>query len=211
MGSLARQGGEQSHKSELGTKWRNHRLNRNYSIEQVAAETGISASYIHKIENAQVKNVSFDILHKLALFYGENIFDNQADRLKKNHFLVRKADWEPVDAGTEGVKLVSLIGCEKHFLTPIISMVEPGCGYTEPYLHKGEEIIYLIKGNVKFTLEDESFLLSAGDSIHFQSTIPHSWVNIGRKTAVMLCVHTSHDFKALGDESIKSKESEPKE
>jgi quercetin dioxygenase-like cupin family protein len=37
----------------------------------------------------------------------------------------------------------------------------------------------LLEGTFKVTIGDQEFILQEGDSIYFDSTIPHSWENIG--------------------------------
>ena len=49
--------------------------------------------------------------------------------------------------------------------------------------HEGEEFIYLLEGEVEFRSPKESFTLKPGDSLHFDASIPHGFVNQNRKIA----------------------------
>lgn len=177
-------------KTLLGQKWKNYRISHGYSIEQVAAETNISASYIQKIENAQANNVSFDILQNLARFYGENILSYYEDHAASLSPLVKKGQGKELSIDLEGVRLNSLVGCHNNRLTAMIYTIQPGFGRMVANAHNGEEIVYMISGQIKFTLGDEPYILSTGDSLHYNSSIPHRWVNIGKADAVMIWVHT---------------------
>jgi len=41
----------------------------------------------------------------------------------------------------------------------------------------GEEIIYVLSGELTISISDELFILSAGDSIHYDALLMHSWRN----------------------------------
>lgn len=47
-----------------------------------------------------------------------------------------------------------------------------------------------MSGEVSLTLEGKTFLLAAGDSAHYQSTVPHSWANPTQSEAVVVWVGT---------------------
>jgi transcriptional regulator with XRE-family HTH domain len=41
----------------------------------------------------------------------------------------------------------------------------------------GEEIIYVLNGELTISISDEQFVLTAGDSIHYDALLIHSWKN----------------------------------
>jgi quercetin dioxygenase-like cupin family protein len=43
--------------------------------------------------------------------------------------------------------------------------------------HPGEELIYLLEGTMRFTVDGQVVDLAAGDSIHFRTDRPHAWSN----------------------------------
>lgn len=183
-------------KSLIGQKWRQYRLSHGYSIEQVANETGISSSYIHKIENAQTKNVSFDILQKLASFYGENILSYYEQHSSAISPMVKRGTGDVLSINLPGVTLHSLTRCADNHLTAMIYTIEPGGGRFEANRHNGEEIIYIISGSLKFILNGEAYMLSQGDSLHFKSHISHEWHNPGKEVTQMLWVYTPDNTSA---------------
>lgn len=76
----------------------------------------------------------------------------------------------------------------------------PGQKRSEVTTHAGEEFLYVIEGEVSLTLEGKSFVLHAGDSAHYQSTVPHSWVNTAKIESVVVwwerrgCSRAGHSF-----------------
>ena len=187
---------EQAHPKEysvskrvLGRKWKESRQKRNYSLEEVANIIGISASYLYKIENEQA-NASFEILQKLANFYGESLLDF-VERSTTDNPVVRKGEGEALEIELPGLKTSSLISKSKHTLSSFLCEVEPHCEHNMDSIHSGEEFVYVLSGKVEFTLnEKESYMLSSGDSICFSSSKPHRWRNISNRTATLLWICT---------------------
>ena len=72
------------------------------------------------------------------------------------------------------------------------AVVRVPAGRTEPLkmsTHAGEELIYILRGSVRFYMEPYSpTVLAEGDSIHFDSLMPHGFISLGDEDAVMLSV-----------------------
>jgi DNA-binding transcriptional MerR regulator/quercetin dioxygenase-like cupin family protein len=160
----------------LGDKWQKHRLKKGLSVSEVAEQIGISPSYLAKIEAAQA-NVSYDILEKLAHFYGENpLYYFKPNFTKSPH--VCTGDEETFTIGLEGVTLSSRSTLPEAEISPMIYDIEPLCGRMASNSHHGEEFVYVLTGTMEYTLNDkEIYLLNEGESIHYFSITPHKWRN----------------------------------
>jgi quercetin dioxygenase-like cupin family protein len=44
-------------------------------------------------------------------------------------------------------------------------------------VHPGEELVLLLEGTMRFTIDAQEYDLEEGDSIHFRTAYPHSWAN----------------------------------
>jgi len=62
----------------------------------------------------------------------------------------------------------------------------PGEGRKFPFSHGGEEFVYVIKGEVLFSLNNQECHLEEGDSMYYRSELNHSWVNPGEEESVIL-------------------------
>ena len=49
----------------------------------------------------------------------------------------------------------------------------------DPMRHSGEELVYVVEGEVRFTVADQVHELGPGDAIHYRTYHPHSWCNVG--------------------------------
>ena len=58
---------------------------------------------------------------------------------------------------------------------------------TRPMEHPGEELVYLLEGELEFDVDGADLhLLGPGDSLHFRTDRPHRWRNPGRQPASAL-------------------------
>ncbi len=172
----------------LSPKWKEYRLSRGYSLEDVASLVGISASYLSKIENQQA-NVSYELLEKLAKFYGQNILYYYKESSSPSH-MVRRGTAETFQIGIEGLTLESVIAQKDSTFSAMIYTTEPGSEHTDDSCHNGEEFVYVLSGKVEFLLDNQSYMLSSGDTLCFRSTIPHRWRNTSSRVARFLWVYT---------------------
>ena len=185
-------------KQVLGERWKNSRIEKGYTLEQVAQAVGVSISYISKIENAQA-NVSFEILQRLAQFYGESVSFYFKSEKKDNGTpsVTRKGEGEKLSIGLRGVSMESL-GLAASNLNINIYTVRPGYGQMIPNQHNGEEIIYVLDGKVTFTLgETDIYEISQGDCVHYPANTRHQWQNNGTVDAVLLWIFNPFSFPNL--------------
>jgi quercetin dioxygenase-like cupin family protein len=80
-------------------------------------------------------------------------------------------------------------------LQSMLITVEPGGGSQESYAHEGEEVLYVIEGEIDMTLDEiDTYRLEPGDAMTFHSTRPHRWTNPGEITAVIVWINTPPTF-----------------
>ena len=65
-------------------------------------------------------------------------------------------------------------------------MVPGASSGDRPLEHPGEELVYLVEGTLEFTVGDQVYTLTPGDSLHFRTVQPHAWRNPGSEDAVAL-------------------------
>jgi quercetin dioxygenase-like cupin family protein len=64
----------------------------------------------------------------------------------------------------------------------------------EPFKHYGEECSTVISGSFTIYVGSEAYELHAGDSITYDSSIPHSWVNHSGHAAEIISAATPPHF-----------------
>ncbi|TYP48143.1 Cupin domain-containing protein [Thermosediminibacter litoriperuensis] len=75
-------------------------------------------------------------------------------------------------------------------LEAMIVYIPPEEGLGSKFSHPGEEFVYVLEGTVIVDIDGNEYLVKAGESIHYPSTIPHSWYNPLKQKAKLLTVLT---------------------
>lgn len=175
----------------LGPRLRRLRLQNKLSLAVVARATGVSLGFLSALERGQM-SASVATLRRLARFYKVNILA-LFDPTESNPRRVRASDRKVVEVGP-GVRM-ELLAWGNTVMEPHLFRIGPGAGSGEAYSHEGEEFLYILRGRLKVALDDgETHELVEGDSFYFESSLPHRWLNPGKKETVVVWVNTPPTF-----------------
>jgi transcriptional regulator with XRE-family HTH domain len=175
---------------KLGPMLRRLRTERELSLSEVAEKAAISVGFLSAIERSNM-TASVATLRKLARFYKINILDlfQPSD---SNPYLVRPAD-RKVLAGGQGVRM-ELLAWGNTAMEPHLFRIAPGAGSGESYSHHGEEFLHVIRGELEIVIGGQKHSLKAGDSLYFDSSMPHEWKNPGKSESSVLWINTPPTF-----------------
>jgi DNA-binding transcriptional MerR regulator/quercetin dioxygenase-like cupin family protein len=176
--------------SAIGSHLRQLRTKRKLSLAEVARAAGISVGFLSAMERSQMSG-SVGTLRKLARFYKTNILDF-FDATGASSRQVQPAKRKVLQAGP-GVRM-ELLAWGNTVMEPHLFRVAPDAGSGDSYTHEGEEFMYVLRGQLSITLEEEEYRLKAGDSFYFESATPHHWKNPGRAETWVLWVNTPPTF-----------------
>lgn len=180
---------------DVGSKIKTIRKKKNMSIASLASQSGISAGMISQIENRKVVP-SITVMWKIAKTLGVNIgyfFDETIDQLPNP--VVRKDERKKI--------LIGKSKCLYEMLTPdlnrkieyLLITLEAKSEKTRDFVnHEGEECGYVIQGVLKVHLQDTVYDLYEGDSISFNSNIPHYFENAGEGKCISIWAMTPPSF-----------------
>lgn len=162
---------------KIGERVRKIRNQRGLTLQDVASYTGFSKALISQIENnvvtppintlskiAKVLNV------KMTYFFEEEIDTNDYHIVKKD--ARRLIFREGVKHGYIYEELANVHGFEN--LEIYMVTIKHIDGDKKLFNHEGYEYLYLAKGGLNLYLNDEIIEMEEGDSIAFNSRIPHS-------------------------------------
>jgi len=184
----------------IGTRLKHARLTKGLSLKQVGAAAGCSESFVSKVEHDHVRP-SLAMLHRLvrvleinvaALFDETQHDDSPVVILGPEARPVIRTD--PLRRG-EGIMLERLIpNARSALLQANIHHVEPGGTSDGKIQHEGEEIGYVLEGELELTVEERVFTLREGDSFYFPSQMAHGYRNVGATLARIVWVNTPPSF-----------------
>jgi quercetin dioxygenase-like cupin family protein len=75
----------------------------------------------------------------------------------------------------------------------LVTLTPTDSTQVEPNQHIGEEILFVLEGEVEVRLLDKTEILNPGDSIYYDSTMPHVVSCHGKEPATMLAVIYAKD------------------
>jgi len=68
--------------------------------------------------------------------------------------------------------------------------IAPGgrSGADVPIRYRGEEVVFGLRGCVRFVVRGQPYRVGPGDTLHLKGSVPHTWENVGKTTARLLMV-----------------------
>lgn len=73
--------------------------------------------------------------------------------------------------------IVSDLLIKTNVMEAMLNVLMPKESMKAPNAHKGEEVHYILQGELQFQVGDKKFNLKEGDTIWFNSAVPHSASN----------------------------------
>jgi len=164
----------------VGERVKELRERKGLSLKEVADLTGFSTALLSQMENHLV-SPSLGTIIKLARALSVKVGDFLGDTKGEPFTIVRKDERKMVSrfASKEGVKYgysYESLGFDKkdRHMEPFIVTLEPATvKAAKTSVHEGEEFIFVLEGEMEVILGSHTDILHPGDSIYYDSTIPH--------------------------------------
>ena len=176
----------------LGEQLRQRRKALGRSLQQVGLACGISISLLSQIERG-LRSISLRTLEALAkelqLPLDTLVRNTQHGKGELDGAVVRAGAHPRIDLSGKGI--------HKENLTPPAATggielyraaIEPGgsSGDALFFTHKGQQVGYLIEGQLELFIQDRLLKLSAGDSFCYDGSTPRCWRNPGQTWTIVL-------------------------
>jgi len=164
----------------VGEKVKILREQKGLSLKELADSTGFSTALLSQMENHLV-SPSLGTIIKLAKALGVRVGDFLGETEGEPFAIVRKDERKTISrfASKEGVKYgysYESLGFEKknRHMEPFIVTLEPATvKASKTSVHDGEEFIFVLEGEMEVILGNHTDILYPGDSIYYDSNIPH--------------------------------------
>lgn len=168
------------------------------SMRALADRIGCSESLISKIENDHVFP-SLPTLHKIAAELGSSIgrlFSGEAgERDYVSHANRRPVISVDAIGRHEGVGIrLEGVALDGELLYASIHVIDAGGSSGGFIQHVGEELAYVLEGEVEFAIGEKVYRVGTHDAIFFPSELPHGYRNPGDRVARILWVNTPPTF-----------------
>lgn len=180
---------------KLGHLIRKRRKKLGLTLKALSDATQVSVGYLSQLERdlaaptlATLSQIASGLDATLEYFVAAPKWSTQASRAgQRVKFSIPGAatEYEAVSAKFPGAELCSYI---IHYPVGYVS---------ETASHEGEEILFVLEGELEQVLGEETFLLKAGDSLHYDGTVPHSCANRSSSTVRVLWTGTLNVFDKM--------------
>lgn len=165
---------------DVGSRLRQLRQERDMSMRALARASGLSTNALSMIERGRT-SPSVSTLYKISEALGVPITAFFRIEPPKQEIVFRKSDDRrrvPFPRGMwEGLGGESFVGG----LEPFLLTLEVGASSGRfGMLHSGHEFVFCLEGTLEYEVEDQRYLLEAGDSLLFAAQLRHRWRNAGK-------------------------------
>lgn len=157
--------------------------------EEFCEKTGVTVEELEAYEKGNL-DFSFSFLYNAARVLGVDVIDLMSG--DSPHL----SDWSIVRKG-EGYSIDRRAAYKYNHLAftfrnkkaePFMVTVEPKKEKPALHAHDGQEFNWIVSGRIKFYIANTEYILEPGDSVYFNSAIPHAMQALDDKSAQFLAV-----------------------
>ncbi len=160
------------------------------TIQEVAEKCGVPVE-----EYIQYESGNFDIpmsfLCNVATVMGvepSELFSGDSPKMS-NYWLVRKGKGAIIERSKAYRYQGLALGFKQAKASPFIVTVEPKVdNIVHLNSHSGQEFNLILKGKLMITIDGRELILGKGDSIYFDSSLPHGMVALNNESAIFLAI-----------------------
>lgn len=99
----------------------------------------------------------------------------------------RQFDYESLAPGYSG----------KHIEPFLVDVYPNRADEAEYSVHQGEEFHYVTEGCLRIMIDGEEYILDTGDSIYFDSSLPHALSSLGKRAKVLAVIYNAENMGHL--------------
>ena len=182
----------------IGQEIHSYRRRRQWSLEQLAEQSGVSRSMISKIERCEAVP-STTVLAKLAEALGVTFSKLMSSPVESEVIHIR--------AATQPILRDDASGFTRRCLSPVLpgrgidwvlNTLPPRATAGQFVAHRRgvEEYIYVLSGRLKAVIGAEVVTLETGDSLYFQADSNHAFTNVGPRECTYFLVIDASRLRA---------------
>lgn len=178
----------------IGEKLRSLRLRKGIGLVELGRHTGLSPALLSKLERGKLFP-TLPTLLRISLVFSvglDHFF--VADRKRRVVAVVRKGERKrfPERMGARDVSFefesLDFPATERKLNAYYAEFQALAPEKVRLHQHTGAELIYMIRGRLALRVGGEEHILDTGDSIYFDSKLPHGYRREGSKAASAMVV-----------------------
>ena len=176
---------------EIGKRIKKTRLSKKFTLQDVANKTGLSSGYLSKLEKSK-KSPPISTLISIAAAFDVTVSVLLGEISEDESVLLVKKNQRVLIAGLGsdfGYSYESLAYAFKgRLMEPYVLRIPKEIDRAHYFQHEGQEMLYVIRGSMLFHYGEKEFNLDAGDTIYFDSSVPHLGESSSEEDLVLIMV-----------------------
>lgn len=178
----------------LGKKIAEFRSNKNLSIRQLAEKTNVTPSMLSQLERG-LTNPSLNTLRMIANALETPLFSFFTEFVNTKDLVVRAEARKKIVFPANNWEY-TLLSPDLGGALEMVLMKLPQNSQSaqEPMAHAGEEVAYVLEGDVVLYLGDNVEVLHSGDSVKIPPGLSHKWENQTNIEATVIFAVTPPTF-----------------
>lgn len=179
----------------IGGKLKQLRAEKKLSIAELSRLSDVSTGLISQIERDLVVP-SVTSLWRLAQALDTNINYFFHEEPREEQMIIRKGEHRTIVMHNESSHYKLLHpNKDDRMLDMMVITLKSGYTYDKKSIgHEGEECGYVMKGQLTVHLNGKDYVLEEGDSIYFDSSLPHKYINNGKEDCISIWAMTPKFF-----------------
>ncbi len=169
---------------------KNLRKKKGWTLEELAAASGVSRSMLSQIERARV-NPTLGVIYRIAQAFGLTISELVDTPSVATRMDVIRAEDRTHHYRSDKfcrIRTLSPLHLEKDVEFYELSLTPGGTLKSAAHFKGTREFLTVQQGRVRVTSDADKCELSKGDSVHYPADVPHAIENIGEGEAAVFLV-----------------------
>lgn len=178
----------------VGDKLKHLRLRRKMGLVELSKHTGLSPALLSKLEHGKLYP-TLPTLSRIALVFSVGLDHFFSDEKQRHTFAVaRKKDrlrFPEVpgdDAAAFDFESLDFLATDRKFNAYLADFRVIPTEKIRQHQHSGVEFIYVLRGKLALKVGTEIEFFEAGDSLYFDSQLPHGYSRSGSKPCSALVI-----------------------
>ena len=177
----------------VGRRLRELRNQRGLSIRALAERSGLNVNTLSLVENGKsspsvstLQHVARALKVPITAFFESEPVSKQVVFMRHNHR--PQAIFQSTRMENLGKDLA-----ENAVQPFVVGMEHKGGSGTELIVHAGHEFAYCLSGKILYLIDGLRYELESGDSLVFESHLPHRWENLNEgESQMILIIYPAH-------------------
>ncbi|HPS20287.1 MAG TPA: XRE family transcriptional regulator [Candidatus Omnitrophota bacterium] len=176
---------------KIGNRLRDLRKQHEITLYELSEKSGVALATLSRIENNKMNGTidSHNRICKALNISLSDLYQGVEDKEKTVEPLSRTLRTEHFSHSGKAVYELMVSKVTDKKIMPLMIRMAPG-GHTQTEENKPgiEKFIYVLKSRLTANIGKETYMLSPGDSIYFDASLPHNFKNTSKTELEAICI-----------------------